>query len=221
MAKRSKGRNSYSKPDHYAQKAKSEGYAARSVYKLQSINQRAQIFRPGMKVVDLGCFPGSWSKYAIEKIGRSGSLVGVDFQAPVISGGHFLPKSIYDVTHDELVEILGGEADVVMSDMAPNTKGTRDADHYGQIELVRAALDVARRICKEGGSFVCKVFEGPDAQDVQQETKQLFRKVKRMRPDAVRKESREWFLVGQERKGTPEEYLAWLAEQPPLAPPFP
>lgn len=203
MGRRNKGRNNYRRPDHYSQKAKSEGYAARSVYKLQAIDERAQLLQPGMKVVDLGCFPGSWSKYALERIGPTGSLVGIDFEAPKLAGGHFLPKSIYDVTYDELVELLGGEADVVLSDMAPKTKGTRDADHYAQIELVRAALDVARRICKEGGSFVCKVFEGPDAQDVQQETKMLFRKVKRMRPDAVRKESREWFLVGRERKGQP------------------
>ncbi len=193
-------KNNYRRPDHYSQQAKHEGYMARSVYKLMEIDKRARILRPRARVIDLGCFPGSWSQYAIEKIGPRGKLVGVDFEAPKVAGAHWIDRSVLEVTGEELLAALGGPADVVLSDMAPKTMGTRDADHYAQIELARQALRVCGEALKVGGHMVCKIFEGPDAQDLQQEAKMLFRKVKRMRPDAVRKESREWFLVAQDRK---------------------
>lgn len=191
----------YKGRDPYGQRASDEGYAARSVFKLQEIDRRHRLLRSGQRVVDLGCYPGSWSRYALDRVGASGVVVGVDFQAPALSGATWLDRSVFEVTTEELLEILGGPADVVLSDMAQNTTGNKHADHYNQLELARRALEVATAILRPGGSFVCKVFEGGEAADFQREAKAVFGKVKRMRPDAVRKVSREWFLVATGFRG--------------------
>lgn len=184
--------NPYKRPDRFTQKAKEEGYAARSVYKLDEIDRRARILRRGQRVLDLGCAPGSWAKYAIE---RTGGVVGVDLTETALPGGTFLTASIYDVTVAQLREALGGNADVVLSDMAPLTTGTRDADHYAQIELARRAFEIACEILVPGGAFVCKVFEGQDAKAFELDVRKRFEETRRMRPEAVRANSREWFLV--------------------------
>lgn len=195
VARGYKGRDPYSKAAH------DEGYAARSVYKLTEIDQRVRLFRPGQRVVDLGCFPGSWSRYTLERIGVTGKLVGLDLEVPLLSGGTFFARSVYEVTADELIGLLGGPADVVLSDMAQRTMGERDTDHYAQIDLARTALSIAETALRPGGAFVCKVFEGSEAAAFQKEAQALFSKVRRMRPDAVRSQSREWFLVAEGRKG--------------------
>jgi 23S rRNA (uridine2552-2'-O)-methyltransferase len=186
--------NPYRRPDRFSQKAKAEGYAARSVYKLEELDRRFHLLRRGQKVVDLGAAPGSWSKYVIERVGP-GNLVGVDITPVDLPGGIFLTRSVFDVTTEELQALLGGPADVVLSDMAPLTMGARDADHYAQIELARRAFDVAVAILKPGGSFVCKVFEGQDAKAFELDVRKRFDTTKRARPEAVRQVSREFFLV--------------------------
>lgn len=191
----------YKKPDHFTKKAKKEGFAARSVYKLEEIQRRFQILKPGMKVVDLGCFPGSWSKYLIQKVGRQGTVVGVDYSAPSFGGGVWLEKSVFDVTAEELLEILGGPASLVVSDMAPATTGNRLGDHVLQIELADQAWSLARGILKPGGTFVAKVFDGEDANGFCERVKQDCRKTKRLKPEATRRQSREFFLIGQQFKG--------------------
>jgi 23S rRNA (uridine2552-2'-O)-methyltransferase len=188
--------NPYRRPDRFTQKAKDEGYAARSVYKLDEIDRRVRLLRRGQKVLDLGCAPGSWSKYAIERVG-DGNLVGVDLTEVAMPGGTFLTASIYDLGAEQLREALGGSADVVLSDMAPLTTGTRDADHYAQIELARRAFEIACEILVPGGAFVAKVFEGQDAKAFELEVRKRFTEGKRMRPEAVRANSREWFMVAQ------------------------
>ncbi|MCO4746031.1 MAG: RlmE family RNA methyltransferase [Proteobacteria bacterium] len=204
MSKRRSGKkkSSYQQGDRYTQKARDEGYAARSVYKLQEIQKRARILQRGQKVVDLGCYPGSWSDYAIKQVGPKGRVVGVDFTAPALPHGVWIAESIYDVTTEQILTALDGHADLMMSDMAPPTTGARDADHYVQIELARRALEVAVAVGKLGSSFVCKVFEGGDARAFQLEA-QVHYKVRRIRPDAVRANSREWFLVGTGKKTPP------------------
>jgi 23S rRNA (uridine2552-2'-O)-methyltransferase len=187
-------KNPYAKPDRFALKAKEEGYAARSVYKLQEIDQRVRLLKRGQRVLDLGCAPGSWSAYVIE---RGGKLVGVDITETLLAGGTFLTKSVYDVTADELIAAMGGPADVVLSDMAPLTMGARDADHWAQIELATRAFEVACAVLVPGGSFVCKVFEGPDAKAFELAVRKRFEGVRRVRPEAVRQNSREWFLVAE------------------------
>jgi len=187
--------NPYRRPDRFTRKAKDEGYAARSVYKLEEIDRRARLLRRGLRVVDLGCAPGSWSAYAIERIGSGGALVGVDLTEVAMPGGTFLQRSVYDVTAEELREALGGPADLVISDMAPLTTGARDADHYAQIELARRAFDLATELLAPGGAFVAKVFEGQDAKQLELDVRKHFEQTKRYRPEAVRQQSREFFLV--------------------------
>jgi 23S rRNA (uridine2552-2'-O)-methyltransferase len=186
--------NPYKRPDRFTQKAKDEGYAARSVYKLDEIDRRVRLLRRGQRVLDLGCAPGSWSKYAIE---RTGGVVGVDLTETALPGGTFLTASIYDLTVADLSAALGGPADVVLSDMAPLTTGARDADHYAQIELARRAFEIACEILTPGGAFVAKVFEGQDAKAYELDVRRRFDEARRIRPEAVRQNSREWFMVAQ------------------------
>jgi 23S rRNA (uridine2552-2'-O)-methyltransferase len=194
-------KNPYKGRDSYTERASKEGYVARSVYKLKEIDKRFRIFKQGMRVVDLGCSPGSWSKYAHERVGRAGCVVGVDINAPQITTGPLLIKSILDITPEEIGELLGGVADVVLSDMAPLTTGVPDADHLRQIELAYSAFQVASTLLKPGGSFVVKVFEGGDAAEYQRTVKARFGKLKRLRPEAVRKNSREFFMVATGFRG--------------------
>lgn len=188
-------RNPWAKPDRFTQKAKSEGYAARSVYKLDEIQLRFRVLSQGARVVDLGCSPGSWSRFVLEKIGGRGVLVGVDIEEPAFNGGTVLVRSVMEVTAEELLAALGGPADVVLSDMAPRTTGNLLGDHVDQLELAKRALDLARAVLKPGGHFVVKVFDGEDAHAFVMGVRPSFEVVKRARPEAVRKESREFFLV--------------------------
>jgi 23S rRNA (uridine2552-2'-O)-methyltransferase len=189
-------KNPYKRPDRFTVAAKEQGYEARSVFKLSDIQDKTKILRPGDRVVDLGCFPGSWSRYALERIGPKGKLVGVDLEAPTLGGGVFLARSVYDVTPEELRELLGGPADVVLSDMAPKTSGIADRDHYVQMDLVRRALEIAEALLAPGGRFVAKIFDGEETKSFHDAARVRFDEVKRVRPEAVRKVSREFFWVG-------------------------
>ena len=144
--------NPYKRPDRFTKKAKAEGYAARSVYKLDEVQRRFRLFRPGQRVVDLGCFPGSWSRYLIQQVGKNGTVVGVDIEEPDLDGGTWIHRSVYEVTSEELRTALGGSADVVVSDMAPRTTGNRLFDHVQQIELADRALLLATELLEPGGS---------------------------------------------------------------------
>jgi 23S rRNA (uridine2552-2'-O)-methyltransferase len=183
------------RPDHWSRKAKAEGYAARSVFKLEEAQLRFRVLSPGQRVLDLGCSPGSWSGYARKLIGRRGALVGVDLVAVADYPGTQLVGSILEISPAELAEALGGAPHVVLSDMAPFTTGHRLTDHVRQLELATAARDVAVSVLRAGGSFVVKVFDGEDAQAFVQETRAHFSTVKRMKPKATRGESVEFFLV--------------------------
>jgi 23S rRNA (uridine2552-2'-O)-methyltransferase len=189
--------NPYRKPDRFTQKAKEEGYAARSVYKLEEIDQRFRLLRRGQRVVDLGCAPGSWSAYALQQIGPGGRLVGIDLTPVALPHGIFLARSAFDMPPEEFETLLGGKPDVVLSDMAPLTTGARDADHYAQVELARRAFDLAVTLLVPNGSFVAKVFEGQDAKPFELDVRKRFSEVKRARPEAVRQNSREFFLVAK------------------------
>lgn len=195
-------RNPWARADRFTKKAKSEGYAARSVYKLSEIQTRFRVLAHGDRVVDLGCSPGSWSRYAIEQIGGRGCLVGVDIAEPEFAGGTFLHRSVMEVEPGSLLEALGGRANVVLSDMAPRTTGNPLGDHVDQIALAKRAVEIASAILEPGGHLVVKVFDGEDAYDFVQSVRPLFEKAKRTRPEAVRRESREFFLVALGFKGS-------------------
>ena len=187
--------------DHYGRKAKSDGYAARSVYKLEEIQKRFQVIPKNGAVLDLGCSPGSWSSYVKRVGGADTTMVGIDLTE--VSGylGRQFVDSVFDVPEEDLREALGGGADLVISDMAPATSGNRFTDHVRQIELAEQARVLASRLLRPGGNFVVKVFEGEDASDLVARIRADYGKTKRVKPKAVRKESVEFFVVGLGRRG--------------------
>ena len=186
--------------DHYGKKAKSQGYAARSVYKLEEVQKRFQIIPRNGRILDLGCSPGSWSNYAKRVGGADTQLVGVDLtEVPGFLGQQFV-GSIFDISTEDLRVALGGAADLVMSDMAPATTGNRFTDHVRQIELAEQARVLASSLLAPGGNFIAKVFEGEDAQGLIERIRRDYGKTKRVKPKAVRKESVEFFVVGMGRK---------------------
>ena len=186
--------------DHYGKKAKSAGFAARSVYKLEEIQKRFQIIPRNGRVLDLGCSPGSWSNYVKRVGGADTHLVGIDLtEVPGFLGRQFV-DSVFDVSLEALREALGGAADFVMSDMAPATTGNRFTDHVRQIELAEQARVLASELLSPGGNFIVKVFEGEDAQGLVERIRQDYTKTKRVKPKAVRKESVEFFVLGMGRK---------------------
>jgi 23S rRNA (uridine2552-2'-O)-methyltransferase len=193
----SRPKNPYAKPDRFTRQAKDEGYAARSVYKLREIDARTRLFAPGQRVVDLGCAPGSWSQLALERIGRRGRLVGVDITEMTLPGAVVLHASVLEVTPDALRTALEGPADIVLSDMAPLTTGNALLDHVVQIELATCAFTLACAVLVPGGHFVCKIFDGEDAHAFIQSVRPRFEDVRRVRPEAVRQNSREFFLVAR------------------------
>ena len=178
----------YKRPDHFTRKAKAQGYAARSVFKLEELDQRFKLTRLGGRAVDLGCFPGSWSRYLIE---RGMSVTGVDLDAPKLAGGSWIVRSAMEVEADE----LGRDIDLFVSDMAPNTSGDRFTDHARQIRLADRALFLAMATLRPGGAFVVKVFDGEDAPAFTRAVEARFAQVKRVKPEATRDRSVEFFLA--------------------------
>jgi 23S rRNA (uridine2552-2'-O)-methyltransferase len=183
--------------DRYFQKAKVEGYRARSAYKLLQIQEKFHVLRKGQVVLDLGAAPGSWSQVAGQIVGSAGRVIAVDLQTiEPIPGVTTLQG---DITAPDvqagIVEAAGGPVDVVLSDAAPNTSGIRERDHALSVELVRAAFGVAQRSLRPGGCFVAKVFEGEDIPRLLAHLRRHFALVKPHYPQATRQESREVFLV--------------------------
>ena len=192
-------RDNRKRPDAWTMKAKEAGYSARSVYKLEEIDRRFQILKGSKRVIDLGCAPGSWSEFVRKKRPKV-DLVGIDIQKLQKYPGRFLHQSIRDTDPTEFFELLGGTADVVLSDMAPNTTGNRFGDHVQQVQLAHLALETALVTLRQGGTFVVKVFDGEDAPAFVKLFSQHFSKVKRVKPEAVRNESVEFFIVAREKK---------------------
>lgn len=192
--------NPWRRADRFTRAAKAEGFPARSVFKLDALTARHRLIRPGDRVLDLGCSPGSWAQRALGLVGPGGRVVGVDTVEPAVSGFRFVHASVLDVSAEELRDALSGPCDVVLSDMAPLTMGDRDADHFRQIELAQRALELASQLCRVGGHFACKVFDGVDAPAFVQDVRRTFTKVERERPEAVRQASREFFVVGLGRR---------------------
>jgi 23S rRNA (uridine2552-2'-O)-methyltransferase len=188
--------------DSFGEKAKKEGFAARAVYKLEEIDRRCQLFRRGMRVLDLGAFPGSWTQYVAPRVGAEGRVLAVDQQE--WRGG--FPPNVETRTLDVLALTsaeLGGPAtfDVVLSDMAPWTTGTRLVDQTRSFDLFMHALHIAEGTLRGEGSFVGKIFQGPDFPLAKKGVESLFRKTRVIKPDASRRESYEIFVVGLSFRG--------------------
>jgi 23S rRNA (uridine2552-2'-O)-methyltransferase len=190
-------KNPYKGGDSFTREARRAGYPARSVFKLEEIDRRLRLLRPGQRVLDLGAAPGSWSLYATQKIGPSGRLVAIDLE-PL---GVALPPNATALVGDAFA--VGDDAlaqhapyDVVLSDMAPRTTGNRLGDQTRSFELFMHALAVAERLLRPGGAFVGKIFMGEDFPKAKAETKRLFHEERALRPEGTRANSYEIFVVG-------------------------
>ncbi|MGI9213774.1 MAG: 23S rRNA (uridine(2552)-2'-O)-methyltransferase RlmE [Methylococcaceae bacterium] len=189
--------------DEFVIKAQSSGYRSRAVYKLKELDEREQLFKPGMSVVDLGAAPGGWSQYVAERLGKNGKIIALDIlPMEIIEHVAFILGDFReDAVLNQLREVLAGHAvDVVLSDMAANMTGTRPVDQLRSMHLADLALDTAREILKPGGSFVVKLFHGPEFDVYVRTCRQLFRKVSVKKPKASRDRSPEVYLLGKSFK---------------------
>ena len=194
----------YNPQDRFFKKAKQEGFAARSVYKLQEIDGKFRIFRPGQQVMDLGASPGSWSQYASAKLGASGRLLGIDLSPVTVSlpNATFIQADLRDLALEAILKENGFSLpfDIVMSDMAPNTTGIKSVDQARSLELCEIALESARKFLKPQGTFVCKFFQSGEFGELRSAIKKLFEKVEAVKPESTRSISKEIFLVGLKKK---------------------
>lgn len=187
--------------DHYFQKAKKENYLARSIYKLEEIDQRFRILEKGDQVIDLGYHPGSWIQYTSEKIGPAGVVIGADIKE--INNKLLNLKNVRlfkkDVFTIESMEELGvsDQFDVVLSDMAPNTTGIKSVDQDRSLNLVEMVFSLLPKFLKPGGHLVIKVFESQNAQTYFKEQKKYFEELHYLRPKSVRSVSKEYFVIGK------------------------
>jgi 23S rRNA (uridine2552-2'-O)-methyltransferase len=184
-------------PDHYARKAKNEGHAARSIYKLQEIDARWKILKPGQRVLDLGCSPGSWMQYAAKQVGSKGYVLGVDLKSVDIA----LPAHAETRVGDVFLLTDLENFDVVLSDMAPKTMGDHATDAARSAALVEQAMALSDRCLRPGGSIVLKLLEGRDLPTLVKNLRLHYARVELFRPEATRKQSTEIFLVGLQKNG--------------------
>lgn len=195
---------SYNPKDHYFKKAKEQNFAARSVFKLEEIDQKFKLLRPGLQILDLGASPGSWSQYCSQKIGDQGRILGVDL-SPVkiqLKNAVFIQADLRDLHLAALFREQGFEPsfDLVISDMAPKTTGIRFTDQARSMELCELALATARQFLKPGGHFICKLFHSDDFAKLRGEIKKTFARFEAVKPDSTRRISKEIFLVGLKKK---------------------
>lgn len=196
------------KREYYYNKAKEEGYRSRASYKLKQLQKKFYIIKRGDVVVDLGAAPGGWSQVASEYVGSKGKVVAVDKQAIL----PFEKKNIeilrLDMRREDLAEkikeVADSLADVVLSDLAGNVTGNWSLDADRQNYLVLLALNACHKILKPGGTFVTKVFRGPTIQELDNEIKPWFEKLRRFRPPATRKRSAEEYYICLGYKGNTE-----------------
>lgn len=190
----------YDRKDKFYLKAKREGYLSRAAYKLIEIENKYKLFRKNMTVLDCGAAPGGWSQVALEKIGTGGKVVGVDLdEIKGIHSQNFI-SLVGDIELDEVIENLltiSNRYDLVISDIAPNTIGVRDADHYNSYELVMIVLSLVKRCLDNGGTFIFKLFEGELRSKLIKELKGFFKDVYIFKPVATRKGSMELYIVAK------------------------
>ena len=191
---------SYNPKDHYFKKAKEQNFAARSVFKLEEIDQKFKIIHPKQKILDLGAAPGSWSQYCSKKIGPNGKFLGIDLSSIEIKlpNAVFVQADLRDLQLEAIIKENGfmPPFDVVMSDMAPRTTGIRFTDQARSFELCELAFEVAKKFLKKDGHFVCKLFHSDDFATLRGLIKKEFHRFEAVKPNATRKISKEIFLVG-------------------------
>lgn len=187
--------------DPYVARAKSEGFRSRAAYKLMELNEKFGLIGKGTRVVDLGCAPGGWCQVAV-KAGAA-KVVGIDYLGMgAIPGAEVLELDfLAEDAPQRLKALLGGKADIVLSDMAAPTTGHKATDHLRIVALAEAALDFAEDVLAPGGSFVCKVFQGGAEGELLVRLKQDFASVKHAKPKASRSDSAEMYVVATGFRG--------------------
>ncbi|MCB6177042.1 RlmE family RNA methyltransferase [Rhodobacter sp. Har01] len=197
--------------DPYVARAKREGYRGRAAFKIMELDDKYGFFKPGARVVDLGCAPGGWCQVAVPRVNALGAnakkpvgrVLGVDLQeVEPIPGAELHQLDFLADGADDLVKgWLGGRADVVLSDMAAASSGHKPTDHLRIVALVEAALDFAFDVLEDGGTFVAKVLAGGAENAMQQMLKQNFTKVANVKPPSSRADSSEKFVVAMGFRG--------------------
>lgn len=201
MAKRSKSSRRWLGEhfsDEYVKRAQAEGWRSRAVFKLEEVDAKDRLIRPGMTIVDLGAAPGGWSQYAARKLHGKGRIIALDIlEMESLEGVEFLQG---DFTEEEplqrlLATVGGAGIDLVMSDMAPNMSGMDAIDQPKGMYLAELALDLAEKVLKPGGHFLVKVFQGEGFDEYLRQLRQRFDKVVSRKPKASRARSREVYLL--------------------------
>ena len=189
--------------DPYVARAKREGFRSRAAYKLAEIDDKYRLLKPGTRVVDLGAAPGGWSEIAARRVGAGGRVLAIDIlDMKPIAEVEFLKLDFLDATAPQrLKDLLGGQADLVLSDMAANATGHRQTDHIRIMALAEAAAHFAREVLAPGGSFLCKVLQGGTEAALLAELKRDFASVKHVKPPASRSDSAELYLLARGFRG--------------------
>ena len=194
--------------DHLTQKAKTEKYPARSVYKLMEIQKKFKVIQKNSRILDLGCAPGSWLIYASKIAGPEGKVTGIDLKeikiqlpanAVFFKGDIFNMESSLDMKSG-LAESIGKDYKTVLSDMAPSTTGRKEIDAARSFDLCMAALNCALELLSCGGNFVCKIFQGNDFKRFESEVKKNFMHCNIFKPESCRKASKEIYIIGKTKK---------------------
>lgn len=189
--------------DHYVNLAKQEGWRSRAVYKLQEIDDKDQLFKQGMCVVDLGAAPGGWSQWTTHKVGKSGEVFALDilpvepFAGVTFIQGDFREDEVYD---NLLASLNGREVDVVMSDMAPNMSGNKGVDIPRAMYLVELCVELADQVLKPKGDLLMKVFQGEGYETLLRGLRERYSKVITRKPKASRPRSKEVYLLARGKK---------------------
>lgn len=190
--------------DEYVKLAQEHGYRSRAAFKLEEIDRRDRLFKPGMRVVDLGAAPGGWSQYALHRIGKSGRIIALDLlPMEEIAGVTFLQGDFQDdeVLNRLLDALAGNPVDLVLSDMAPNMSGLRVIDQPRAMYLAELALDVSRKVLRPSGALVVKLFQGAGLEAFQRDVRLYFAQLVYRKPKASRDRSPEVYLVAKGYKG--------------------
>ena len=189
--------------DPYVARAKREGYRSRAAYKLLEIDERFKLLKPGQRVVDLGAAPGGWSQVAARVVGPEGRVVGIDLlEIEPMAGVDFITLDFLDpAAPARLTEMLGGPADLVMSDMAANATGHKKTDHLRIIGLAETAAEFAREVLGPGGAYLAKVLQGGTEGALLTDLKRDFSAVRHIKPPASRADSSELYVLATGYRG--------------------
>ena len=196
----------YKRKDFYYQQAKASGYRSRAAYKLLELDKRYRIFRKGARVLDLGSYPGGWIQVARAKAGEKGRVVGIDLRAlsafPKPEGSDKLAPvqvvvgDIYQQgSREQLKEALGGRCHVLLTDMSPQLSGIKFRDVARSVALVEAGLQLAEEVLLPGGTFVAKLFPGSDSDEFVNNSRKLFKSIRRVNLESTRRSSNEFYMV--------------------------